>query len=299
MNITHLAGGTLEFADLPENTVALDGAVQGPAIDAEGRRFSFDHHGNCVRLVTLATCEQVAVALRLGYRPDRETKCFINDVDADTSLAVWLLENPERALEDTVWEVVRAIGLTDAHGPAMPIHPLHRALSRAPGDPAKLTAKALSDDLVAISLYFSGRPLSGDDVHTKRPGNAWVWDGRTWASASTPDGFGPLYAAGALVVALAAPREDGTTTWTIGKASDLVAFPLGPAADGAVTSEGDYIVSNLLGFLAAYEHIAKDQTIVGNWGGGTSIGGSPRNRDGSSSKIDFGQMGIFLSEFTH
>ena len=64
-------GTTVKFKDLPDNSIALDGYVQGPAIDAGRRRFSFDHHSECIRMVTAATCEQVWTALKAGERPKR------------------------------------------------------------------------------------------------------------------------------------------------------------------------------------------------------------------------------------
>lgn len=56
-------GRVWQFEELPDNSIALDGAVAGPQVDAARRRFSFDHHAGCVRLVTQSTCEQVLTAI--------------------------------------------------------------------------------------------------------------------------------------------------------------------------------------------------------------------------------------------
>lgn len=83
-------GKVVDFSDLPDNSVALDGYCQGPTLDPERRRFSFDHHAGCIRLVTKATCEQVREAVILGLPVDSETTICVNDIDADTVVSVWL-----------------------------------------------------------------------------------------------------------------------------------------------------------------------------------------------------------------
>jgi hypothetical protein len=112
-------GLTVPFEQLPARGIALDGYVQGPAVDVEGERFSFDHHDGCVRLFTRATCAQVMDALLLGFDPSGYG-IFVNDVDGDTALAVWLLRNPQRASEPQVRLLVETVGAVDAHGPAYP-----------------------------------------------------------------------------------------------------------------------------------------------------------------------------------
>ena len=69
MNIIVQRGMTLPFNQLPPYSLALDGYVQGPALDVENHRYSFDHHAGCLRLVTKATCAQVLDALILGSIP--------------------------------------------------------------------------------------------------------------------------------------------------------------------------------------------------------------------------------------
>src|SRR5581483_736444 len=83
------------FDDLPPGSIALDGAVQGPRVDAAARRFSFDHHAGCVRLLTSATCRQVFDALLMGLDP-AGMRVHVNDLDGDTVLSLWLLEQAPR-----------------------------------------------------------------------------------------------------------------------------------------------------------------------------------------------------------
>jgi hypothetical protein len=79
-------------------------------------------------------------------------------------------------------------------------------------------------------------------------------------------GFATIYRLGYDIGVLVTDAAHGTLTYTVGKRSDLVQYPLGP---------GDKSDS-LLGMLRAVEP---------GWGGGSTIGGSPRNQDGSSSKL--------------
>ena len=119
MTITISRGATVLFSELASKSIALDGYCQGPAVDVANEKFSFDHHDNCVRLFTRATCQQVMDALLLGFDPTGYT-VYVNDVDGDTTLAVWLLRNPKRASEPEVRKLVETVGAIDAHGPAFP-----------------------------------------------------------------------------------------------------------------------------------------------------------------------------------
>jgi hypothetical protein len=65
-SIRIVPGSTIAFADLPDRSIALDGYVLGPAIDASRRRVSLAHHGNCGRLATGAPGEQVRGAQGRG-----------------------------------------------------------------------------------------------------------------------------------------------------------------------------------------------------------------------------------------
>ena len=120
MEIVIARGRIVPFAELPNRSIALDGYVLGPRIDAEHERYSFDHHGDCVRHATRSTAEQVHDAIALGLKP-RELKVFLNDVDLDTALAVWLLRHIDRAQEPLVNRLVQCAGLLDAHAGAYPL----------------------------------------------------------------------------------------------------------------------------------------------------------------------------------
>src|SRR3989344_7762673 len=73
-------GKTEQFKNLPDNSIALDGYVQGPVFDVENNKFSFDHHDKVNRQITRASCQQVSDALLLGFDP-KKSSIYINDVD--------------------------------------------------------------------------------------------------------------------------------------------------------------------------------------------------------------------------
>ncbi len=57
---------------LGKRVILLDGAGQfGPLIDATNQVYNLDHHEDCVRAVTLATCEQAMVLVAKGLELDK------------------------------------------------------------------------------------------------------------------------------------------------------------------------------------------------------------------------------------
>ncbi|WP_261555510.1 hypothetical protein [Frankia tisae] len=292
-------GVTLPLAQLPPFSIALDGMVQGPAIDADTHRLSFDHHGGCVRLVTAATCQQVADALLLGLDPAPYT-VYVNDVDADTCLALALLVRPELlgagqpgSVVTTTRDLVLAVAGRDAHGPAYPVrHPelLAAFSARVPVPPAGTVTtaaegfSALAGAVAAIAELVVGlsaqRPAA--PVPRPRPENASrsvdapparftvARQGSGWVMLRAAIGarsFEEAYAAGHSRVVVFGELPDGSVAYTVAKRSDLVDFfPVGPASRPGT----------ILAALAAREP---------GWGGGSSIGGAPRHRDGRRSAL--------------
>ena len=66
MNVT-LVHNPLSFSDLPNNSIALDGAVRGCHLDLPSNRWSFDHHASDQpSLSTRSTSAQTLAALTCG-----------------------------------------------------------------------------------------------------------------------------------------------------------------------------------------------------------------------------------------
>lgn len=281
MNIKiNIRRGLVEhLANLAPKSIALDGYVQGPAIDVENERFSFDHHDGCVRLLTRATCQQVMDALLLGLDPTGYT-VYVNDIDGDTALAVWLLKNPSRVAEEFVRRLVETVGTVDAHGPAYPtmepkladaffqgamkpVSDLQRAKKYGEANLDELLKTCVEniDKLVDGMLEWAPRPEKERSFELTHTGNGWVM------AKSDDFIFDLLYANGHTKAIAYQVLGDGSIAYTVGKKSELVTgFPVGPHSQ----------TGTILNALSKREN---------GWGGGSTIGGAPRNADGSRSRL--------------
>lgn len=266
-------GRTCELADLPRRAIALDGYVRGPAIDTANERYSFDHHEGCIRHVTTATCVQVLDALLLGLDP-AGFHVFVNDVDADTVLAVYLLQNPACAHDPSVRELVEGVGKIDAHGPAYPLPdrllervnvyledvlaPERQMRKQGTYEPGAL-ATLLEQCLARTQAFFDGTFKPGP-VREPTPYRvlysagdmAMIQGDRAMTALAYRDGW--------KVVIAILPAKDGTTAYTIAKQSEFVPFNVPKALQALTVREP-------------------------GWGGGTTVGGAPRHPDGTRSRL--------------
>lgn len=277
MDIVIDRGKTIPFEDLPPRSVALDGYVLGPRIDAETERYSFDHHGDCVRHATRSTAEQVHDAIVLGLVPKNLT-IYINDVDLDTALAVWLLKHPERAKEPLVNRLVHGAGLLDAHSGAFPLsgdlptivewlsEPETRA--RATGAYFQLDTagmRALLDEVGRrVSVYADGASQAYTEGFSIDNRYEVLFRGTGWVLVQSlgTRAHARLFADGHERVVIHTTLRDGTHGYTVAKRSEFVkCFPVGK-------------------ILAALNEREP------GWGGGSTVGGAPRNADGSRSRLD-------------
>lgn len=300
MQIVFEKGNVIPFEKLPTNSVALDGYVQGPQIDPVGRRYSFDHHAGCLRLVTKATCEQVYESLLLGLMTSHDTKIFVNDIDGDTVLSVWLLLNQDKLRWKEVETLVRAVGLTDSHGPAFKTHPMHDVMTPIPawveGAPPQ-SVEMLEGMLEKVTLWVEGKFTP--PAPSENQSNGWGWSPqRGWFSLVSNNGTAGLYSAGAVLGFIYNRLPDGTHAYTVCKASDLVAAKLGPGSQVRPVTDISQFEDTILGRLGKIEQLKNpSQSLEHTWGGGTSIGGSPRNKDGSSSMLPPEQVLEIFQQF--
>lgn len=279
-NIVVSRGSVVSLADLPRKSIALDGYVRGPIVNVEEEKYSFDHHDGCIRLVTSATCVQVLDALLLGLDTKDHT-IYVNDVDGDTTLATWLLLNPHRIMEPQVRELVATVGAIDAHGPAYLVVNQELANGFFQGVMSKVTdlqrarkyGEADLSTLLDDTIAKVDQLLNGTLDYTKRPDKERNFEithrGTSgWVMARSADFiFDLLYANGHTKAVAYQENPDGSVTYTVGKKSEMVAnFPVGPAPK-------DGTILNAL------------NTKETGWGGSTTIGGAPRNADGSRSRL--------------
>lgn len=287
-------GHVWTWEDLPPATIALDGAVQGPRIDAERQQYSFDHHGDCLRLATTATCRQVFDAVLLGLDPTGMT-VLLNDLDGDTVLSAWILRHRHRwrdaGARARLWPLLETVAAGDAHGcPYPPPSPdlgayFHLQVmagardARQKGYPEGAVA-ALEEALRRLESWWrrglAVRPAKADNgavapfvvkrfpgwvlVDTGAEGQALL--GRPWPAARRLAGPADIYALGHHRMCLVSRMGGGRYRYTLTKRSDLVSgFPLPRLYDGLNAVEADR------------QGAANGSS---RWGGGSTIGGGPR-----------------------
>lgn len=258
LDIQFLYGMTVDREEMEESAIYLDGVVQGPVIDNERHSHSFDHHGDCLRMVTLATCQQVRLALELGFDATGFT-VVLNDLDADASLALWLLRHPERAMEKRILEVVEQVGFVDAHGPVREPALLHHALTH--GHDEEQSEEMLWADQELIDTWYDqgDQALPEPSSHIAAPAFGLTRAGELREFDATKS-FADLYRRGIVVAVLCPQGPAGSIGYTIGKRSDFVAF-------------------DVEAFLSEINDLES------GWGGASTIGGAPRCSDGRRSEL--------------
>lgn len=275
MNLIIERGKVSSFEELPDWSIALDGFVQGPKVDTENHKYSFDHHHGCLRFCTTAACVQAWTAIMGGLDPAKYT-IYINDVDIDVCMSIWVLRNPDRCAEPVVKKIVDAIGLGDMHAGAISLNGLTKVVDwiAAPqtdslrnGDYHKLSNDGLNAILESIlhriTQYVDGEAAvqisersTKSDFEIKRNENGWVL-----VESNDPHVYTALWRAGFDRVVVLRSQDDSSLAISIAKRTDFIDnFPL----------------------ERIFEELNK---LEPGWGGGSTIGGAPRNQDGSRSKL--------------
>lgn len=281
-------GKKWEFLELPNKSIALDGAVEGPLIDNINKKYSFDHHGNCIRHISSATCVQVLDALLLGFNPD-SYNIYVNDVDGDTVLALALLLKPELAKKSYVQSIIKVVGIIDAHGPSYPLNEreeiildifMNKVVDKV--YQLKKDKKYGSYDLRVLIFECI------DKFHKMIEGNFENYEKQEletvtykenpntnsdWYMIETTSHniFKYLYKGVYSKLVVWQQLPDNSYAYSIAKKSEFVDFP----------------IKDILEKLNELE--------VG-WGGGSTIGGAPRNPDGSRSKLKPEQIVIVIND---
>ncbi len=269
----------------PAFTIALDGAVSGPPrFDDRGPRLNLNHHEGVDRLSTRSTSGQVMICVKQGlFETFRDpagprARILVNDPDQDTSLAVWLLANHERISgtrsEPLLSRLCFAADVLDATAGAYPFEPESELMwqlawifqpywePRLSGELVTMSAsdmeaviKAVGERIEAYSSGKGGRLRPDTEYEVLHHGAGWVLVKELGAHARTRmfhDGIR------AYVTVREGPAEH--FTYSIGKMSHFVPFPLERLYDELNQAEG----------IPAE---ASDR-----WGGGNTIGGSPREQ---------------------
>ncbi len=266
----------------PSFSIALDGYVRGkPRFDARGPYANFNHHEEVDRLGTRATCAQVSVAIKQGLFDTFQHQCeptanmYVNDPDQDTSLAVWILQNHERIRrngEPLINRLVTVEDHLDVTAGAYPYDPkstVMRELAwifepytvvRVNGRLYQMNAGEMRTVIEAVGQRITKYTLGqGEKIpldlryEILGGGPGWKLVHEQGAHARTA-----LFAEGTKAFVTVHDSGNETYKYSIGKMSPYIYFPL----------EQFYALLN------------KEEGLDSNggncWGGGDTIGGSPR-----------------------
>lgn len=276
MNIVIDRGHVWKLEELPQYSIAIDGAVAGPELDTENHRYSFDHHAKCLRFCTQASCQQVLTAILLGLDPENYT-LYLNDCDIDVCLSVWLLQNPERIKETLVVKLVNAIGMADAYAGAIGINGMSKTVEWISSVECDFKRDRSSYELICngnlkyileatlrrIDQYVDGEAAIEISKQEKHTDYKILRNEKNYIVVESDNShiYSTLYASGFDRIVLVRPLADGSLAVSLAKRSDFI---------------GNF---NL---IKMYEELNK---VEPGWGGGSSIGGAPRAIDGSRSKL--------------
>jgi len=269
-------------------SISLDGFVSAPTKrELKGPYANYDHHTGTDRISTRSTSEQVYLEINLGlfktFRKDGipTVNIYVNDVDEDVCLAIWLFKNHERVAghgEPSINRLVWCEDKLDCTGGAYPLGDVSIRRQMAwifePYQKARFEKRLESmnsQELVSIVESVCARITAytlnngeeiGLDGHfeTVGGGPGWALVRETGTAARLA-----MYSSGvdAFGVVLN-ERESGVFDYVLGRRSVWIPFDL----------EGLFKVLN-----------KSDKNITKNnrWGGSNTIGGSPRETGSSFS----------------
>lgn len=264
----------------PPYSIAVDGFVAaGPRFDETGPRLNLNHHEEVDRLATRATCGQVLIAIRQGlfdcFQSSSGPHAIVhaNDCDEDVCLSNFLLKNAflvEAALNPLINRLVHMVDMLDTTAGAYPYPPAMPAIqelewifqpyrnfrhSGALDRRVIFEFVSIVEDVGnRIMRHITGRGESVPlDTRYERVGGGKHWaiikeiglQGRTGA-----------FADGIRAYVVSRERSDSRWAHTVGRMSPFISFP----------------VPRILTALNKAEGI----TTNDRWGGGNTIGGSPR-----------------------
>jgi hypothetical protein len=273
----------------PPYSIALDGYVNSVSeLDFNGPYLNFDHHSGVRRLITRSTCAQVYLAIVLGlfnlFQKDNQpyANIYVNDCDQDVCLSYWLLKNPDKILnlrvQDNIARLIIGEDILDATAGSFPID-LTRdivkqsfwifepyTIARTNGELKNYSSSQLVELIMSvyerINLFTEGKAQRIEvDARYEMVGGGEGW---ILAKEIGPYARAQLYQEGVQALITFRDNQDGTYTYSIGKISDFIKFP----------------IPELYNVLNQAENLIDPNN---QWGGSTIIGGSPR-RSGSKLK---------------
>lgn len=268
-------------ASSPPFAIALDGYVADCAReDIAGPRANFNHHENCHRSATRATCAQVHLAIRQGlfrlFRADGmpSAHVYANDCDQDVCLAWTLLRHhhiAQGAMNPLLNRLVSMEDMLDTTAGAYPYPP---------------DLPALAELAWVFEPYTQIRLSGGLDARDPRRFRAVVEDveGRIMRHIVGQGGSVPVDARYEVLRrerSFAMVREHGAQARTGMLADGITAFvSVRPRGDGRWTYTagrmGPYDRFSPLRVVALANEAEGLAASGDRWGGSDSVAGSPR-----------------------
>lgn len=262
-----------EFLTFPKGSIAIDGYLpEGPWLDLETLHGNINHHENVDRLATRCSAAQATIGVRMGRFEaffKQGIHCYMNDCDPDVAMTLWVLENPARVrttLNPIFNKVLHLLDMLDTTGATYPFpldfdlgeyhwifEPYFSAQQQGIVEQKNpIVYEQIVDDCHArLEQYLVGKQ-GHIDINTTFT-TLGVYP--KWGMFETHGSLARMgiVAAGHYAFVLVRPRLEGYT-YTIQRTSDGVNFPV-PKILAALTLREDGVES---------------------WGGGDTIGGSPR-----------------------
>lgn len=262
-------------------SIALDGFVrEGPWFDSVLPSKNFNHHEGVARLETRATCAQVLVSVRQGFfkrfrdQAGPKAHVYVNDCDEDVCLSWFLLKNhaiTAQTMSPMLNRLVYMVDLLDTTAGAYPfpedlpsLHDLAWVMEpyrrfRLSGGLATRDPNAfrsiITDVEHRISSYISGTgskiPID-TNYEVLRNEGLWVQVRELGTQARIG-----MFSDGIRAFVSSSPRPDGKWMHIVGRMSDYIEFP----------------VVAILQALNVAEGLTE---VADRWGGGDTIGGTPR-----------------------
>ena len=261
--------------------MAIDGFVnEGPWFDPTLRCKNFNHHEGVSRLDTRATCGQVLLSLRQGFFRRFRTSAgpmahvWANDCDEDVCMSWFLLKNhalTQQALNPALNRLVHMVDMLDTTAGAFPFPedlPALRGLAwvMEPYRNFRMRGglnvrdsnhfRSIVTDVenrIHMHLAGTGRELDLDTRYvTTHIGTGWHM-----VNEIGPQARVGMFAEGIRSFVTCTPREDGRWNYVVGRMSDYIDFPV-------------------VDILAAMDQEEGLTGAANHWGGGDTIGGSPR-----------------------
>jgi hypothetical protein len=284
----------------PPYSIALDGYVSsGSQLAFDGPYLNLDHHSGLRRLITRSTCAQVYLSVVLGlynlFQRDNKpyANIYVNDCDQDVCLSYWLLKNPDRILslraQDNIARLIIGEDFLDATAGSFPIDLTRKAMrqsfwifepytiARNNGELKSSSSNQMVELIMSvyerIDLYAEGKAQE-IEVDARYEivggGEGWILAKEIGAYARTQ-----LYQEGVQTLITFRDNQDGTYTYSIGKISGFIRFP----------------IRELYSVLNQAENLIDPND---QWGGSTVIGGSPRK---SGSKLKPEKLEYIVNEY--